>query len=83
MNLGSMNWSLSDQNSFNIVEPGIADAQIDPARCALICTTSSDFISPGPLGDKSLHTGDWSLYYNNVKDNGRKRCAVFLGHEPR
>jgi len=84
MNLGSMDWSVKDPTNFNIVEPGIADAQIDPVRCALICTTNSDFVdSFCALGDKSLHGGDWTLYYNNIKENGRKRCAAFLGHEPR
>jgi len=65
-----------------IVKPGIADAQVDNTRGALICTTSTDYLSPGLFGDKSLHGKDWSLYYVNIRENARKRCATFLGHNP-
>lgn len=82
-NLGSLKWSIDDPTTAEIIEPGFADAQVDPVRCALICTTNQNYINPGPLGEKSLHTGDWPFYYNNIKDNGFKRCAAFLGHEPR
>jgi len=82
-NLGTLKWSLNDPSADELVVPGYADAQIDSDRCALICTTDSTFLAPGALGDKSLHGEDWSLYYNNIKENGWKRCAAFLGHEPR
>jgi len=83
MNLGSYKWSLDDPTVRELIVPGTADAQVDTVRCALICNTDTCFVAPGPLGEKSLHTGDWSLYYNNIKENGYKRCAAYLGHEPR
>jgi len=82
-NLGCMTKCLNDPSADGVIVAGYADAQIDPVRCALICTTDTSYVAPGPLGEKSLHTLDWSLYFNDLKENGRKRCAAYLGHEPR
>lgn len=64
-----------------VVVPGTADAQIDTERGALICTTSTDYLPS--IGEKSLHNGDWSLYYLNIRQNAIARMTAYLGHAPR
>jgi len=79
-NKGSLQQSLTDL-SIGDIELGYADAQIDTVRRTLICTTCTEYAAAGPLGDKTLHGKDWSLYYNNIKENGKKRAEAFVGHE--
>lgn len=63
-----------------LVTPGLADAQIDPERGVLVCTTIDSYIGQGPFGDKSLHGIDWGAYYINIRENAIKRAEAYLGH---
>ena len=67
------------------LEKGMADAQVDLKRGAVICTTNSDYISKKIktfiFGDKSLHGVDYQLYYANIRENGLKRIEAYLGHK--
>ena len=68
-------------SAVRLVTPGVADAQIDPQRGVLICTTLDDQILPlEKFGDKSLHGMDWGAYYVNIRENAIKRAEKFLGH---
>ena len=64
-----------------------ADAQVDPDRGVVICTTEGlPFISdtsPIPttadfFGPESYHNGDYPFYYDNIKQNVRTRCEAYL-----
>lgn len=59
------------------VIPGYADAQIDLTRRALICTTDINYIDVPAFGDRSLHGGDWSLYWGNIQQNAKDRIAKY------
>jgi len=61
-----------------------ADAARDLKKGSIVTTTVTEYL-PGALGfgEKSLHLDDWALFYGNVRQNAKKRAAVFLGHEPR
>lgn len=74
------------QNASGALEKvaGRADAQINLDRGVVVCTTDTNYLPDNPLfGDKSFHMEDGALYYGNMKENGKKRIAAFLGHEPR
>jgi len=63
---------------------GIADATLDLNRGVIIVTTTDNYIPTNPVfGDKSFHLDEWLFYYQNVKENCRKRIAAYLGHEPK
>jgi len=72
----------NQDGTLNHLEPGINDACINLKRGALICTTNTTYIHTIlPLecfGDKSLHDGDYQLYYQNIRENGKKRIEAFL-----
>lgn len=55
-----------------------ADAKIDPQRRVVVCTTCTDYMKMQAFGDKSLHLGDWSLYYCSIRENARKRIAAYM-----
>lgn len=64
--------------------PGKADATINYERGVIVCsTTGGPFVSIKGMGDKSLHGGDWGLYFANIRENAYKRITAYLGHEPK
>jgi len=73
-----------DEKKLKIVK-GTADAKLDLKRGAVICTTSTNYTTKDfkvdTFGDKSLHTGDYGLYYMNIRENGLKRIEAYLGHK--
>lgn len=74
-NLGSAE---VDEKLNKRIVPGKADATIDPDRCSLVCTTDDNYISALIFGKKSFHLEDWALYYENIKENGRKRIEAYF-----
>ena len=61
------------------IVPNAADAQINLQRGVIITTTKVMEPMPGPVpfGMASFHSGDYALYYNNIKDNVAKRIAAY------
>ncbi|HJJ48780.1 MAG TPA: DUF3089 domain-containing protein [Methanocorpusculum sp.] len=64
---------------------GLHDAQVDNKRGALICTTDTNYLTNAgdidvisSFGDKSLHGCDYTHYFANIKENGKKRIDAFL-----
>jgi len=55
-----------------------ADAQVNTARGVVVTKANSE---PIPLteffGPQSFHNGDYTFYYNNIKDNVAKRIAAY------
>jgi len=81
MNKGSLK-----ANAEGVLEQveGRADAQLDLQRGVVVCTTDTNYLPESTtFGDKSFHFEDGALYYGNMKENGKKRIAAFLGHEPK
>lgn len=67
-------------DSFSESHPGVADAQIDPDRGVVICTTEAvPFMEinvpdmPDVFGSESYHSSDFSLYYYNIRENVKTR----------
>ncbi len=82
LNKGSL--ELDELTSTNKLVPGKADATINYERGVIVCTTTGGPFTPiKGLGDKSLHGGDWGLYFENIRENAYKRITTFLGHEPK
>ncbi len=82
-NLGS--W-VKDPETGEMVSMNIgADAQLDLERGVVICHADYPFIGDGNedaeeiFGKESFHNGDFTLFYNNFKENVAKRCDAFLG----
>ncbi len=72
-NLGSL-------NSDGQIEFGLADAQIDPDRGVVVCTTADPklYTSKGKVfGPQSYHKSEYALYYMNLKKNIATRIAAF------
>ena len=68
---------------FDEKKPGLADARIDLERGVVICTnealrrTTVGADIPDPFGPDSFHGGDYPFYFNNVRENARKRVEAF------
>lgn len=61
------------------IVPNAADAQVNLKRGVVITTTKT--VAPVSyttiFGPDSYHESDYSLYYNNIKDNVAKRVAAY------
>jgi len=94
MVINPLNWKTDDtyagpewnkgcmsHENFRIVK-GYTDAQINLERGTLICTKSDKWtVAEGTFSEQSLHELDYALYYNNIRENGRKRIdAYFCEH---
>ena len=56
-----------------------ADAQVNTERGVVVTNANSEPIDlPEFFGPQSFHNGDYTFYYNNIKDNVAKRCAAYL-----
>lgn len=76
----------SKRYSVSLLPDVLCDAQIDLKRGSVICSTRTDYVNvpgigEGLWGGKSLHHLDGSGYYNNMKENLRKRVNNFLKHK--
>jgi len=84
LNIGSQ---VTEKDGTHSFVPGQNDAQIDSKRGSLICTTSTEYdladFTLALLGDKSLHSNDYVLYYQNIKENGLKRIRAFQSRNTR
>lgn len=61
------------------IKQGIADAQVDTERGVVVCTTNKDFTAATYFfGPESLHSNDYALYYENLKENVKIRVENFL-----
>ena len=61
------------------VVPNAADAQVNLKRGVVVTTTTAmEPIPAAVFGPASFHNGDYSLYYNNIKDNVAKRIAAYM-----
>lgn len=85
-NLGSRIQGSTDGVVRDIV-PGIADAQIDPERGVIVCTTMPDSyvkvdaLGEGvenPFGPASLHGVDYDAFYYSIQANVATRVKAFL-----
>ncbi|MBQ6442799.1 MAG: DUF3089 domain-containing protein [Lachnospiraceae bacterium] len=68
------------EDSFTEYHPGIADAQVDPERGVVICTTECvPFMKitnpdmPDVFGPESYHSSDYALYYDSIVENVEDR----------
>ncbi len=77
-NLGSLVVN-EETNELSIGDIG-ADAQIVPERGVIL--TNADYEPMTGMDDifgpQSFHNGDYTFYYNNIKDNVAKRIAAYL-----
>ena len=75
-NLGSL--ILNEETGETSIEDIGADAQIDLERGVVVTNAKSDPIGATDyFGPQSFHNGDYSFYYNNIKDNVAKRIAAY------
>ena len=55
-----------------------ADAQVNLTRGVVVTNADSDPIGAFDIfGPQSFHNGDYTFYYNNIKDNVAKRIATY------
>ena len=55
-----------------------ADAQVNTARGVVVSNAESEYIPlPEFFGSASFHNGDYTFFYNNIKDNVAKRIATY------
>lgn len=76
-NLGSL---LIDENAGTVSIGDIgADAQIDTQRGVIVTNAKSDPIALSQFfGPASFHNGDYTFYYNNIKDNVARRIVAYM-----
>ena len=56
-----------------------ADAQVVPERGVVVTNADHEPMTgmPDVFGTQSFHNGDYTFYYNNIKDNVAKRIAAY------
>ena len=64
-----------------------ADAQVNPARGVVVTNAKAEKLSEELIaiaaeffGPDGRHANDYTLYYNNIKDNVAKRIATYLSN---
>lgn len=56
-----------------------ADAQVNTQRGVIVTNAKSDPIALSQFfGPASFHNGDYTFFYNNIKDNVAKRIAAYM-----
>lgn len=76
-NLGSRIFN-EETETYEIVKE-LADAQVDPERGVVICTTENPEYAPAFLfGPESLHSHDYDYYYENLRENVKTRVEAYL-----
>lgn len=68
-----------ETGEYEIVK-GLADAQVDTERGVVICTSKEVTYSADSelFGPESLHGSDYSLYYENLRENVAARVESYL-----
>ena len=75
-NLGSFMPNI-EKGEYEIMDVG-ADAQVVPDRGVIVTNTTYDqYAAAEFFGPQSFHEDDYTLYYNNIKDNVAKRIATY------
>lgn len=75
-NLGSL-------NSEGVLVEGYADAQVEPVRGVVVCTTADPAVyalqhpADALFGTESYHAYDYGFYYANLRENAAVRIAAF------
>ncbi len=73
-------------SEFETHRPGLADAQLDVERGVVVCTTLSDrYVKPliagndnSAFGPASLHTSDYTAYWDNLRENIQTRIKAYF-----
>jgi len=55
-----------------------ADAQVVPGRGVILTHTGFEPVGGEVFGPQSFHNGDYTFYYNNLRDNVARRVAAYL-----
>ena len=55
-----------------------ADAQVVLSRGSILTNANSEPVGGDVFGPQSFHNGDYTFYYNNIKDNVAKRVAAYM-----
>jgi len=63
--------------------PGLIDSRINTQRGVLVTTTAEkNGYQPVPtelgIGSHSFHMNEWDFYYENIKENAKKRIAAYF-----
>ena len=75
-NLGSLVLN-SETGKLEIADIG-ADAQVVPDRGVILTNTDFEPVAGAEVfGPQSFHNGDYTFFYNNIKDNVAKRIAAY------
>ena len=74
-NLGSLN-----NQTMQVVSPGLADAKLDLKRGVVITTTAQANGYPynKKFGEKGYHSQDFALYYENLRQNVADRIDAYI-----
>ena len=81
-NLGSR-VLIRDKGTYEYQDIG-ADAQIDLERGVVVCHADYPFIRPaqeefaGVFGPESFHNGDYTFFYNNIRENVAERIENYI-----
>ena len=77
-NLGSL--VLNEETDETKISDIGADAQIVPERGVIVTNANYEPMTgmEDIFGSQSFHNGDYTFYYNNIKDNVAKRIAAYL-----
>ena len=77
-NLGSL--VLDEETGKTEIRDIGADAQIVPERGVIVTNANHEPMTGMEeiFGSQSFHNGDYTFYYNNIKDNVAKRIATYL-----
>ena len=76
-NLGSL--VLNEKTGETEIRDIGADAQVVPERGVVVTNANHEPMTgmPDVFGTQSFHNGDYTFYYNNIKDNVAKRIAAY------
>lgn len=76
-NLGSR--ILNEETGTYEIKQGFADAQLDTGRGVVICTTNKvEYVTAAEIfGPESLHSNDYALYYENLRENIKIRIENY------
>ena len=76
-NLGSL--VLNEKTGETEIRDIGADAQVVPERGVVVTNADHEPMTgmPDVFGTQSFHNGDYTFYYNNIKDNVAKRIATY------
>ena len=55
-----------------------ADAQVVLSRGVILTNADSEPVGGDVFGPQSFHNGDYTFYYNNIKENVAKRIAAYM-----